>query len=118
MGQWTMDVPGSGPMVPLVRQWAREVLANSPYVRAVELVLSELTTNAIRHSASGEPGGIVHIRLAEMDDDTVRVEIGDDGPRTRPDDHWTAQDAADFGRGLTVVGELAPSWGEEKDPDG
>lgn len=118
MGRWAMDVRGCCSMVPLVRQWVRELLGGSPYVDSVELVLSELTTNAIRHSASAEDGGIIRIKITELDDQIVRVEVGDDGPRTRATDHWTARDAADFGRGLKVVGELAPYWGEEKDSDG
>jgi anti-sigma regulatory factor (Ser/Thr protein kinase) len=75
--------------------------------RALELVVSELFTNAVRHG-----GGDVEVGIA-LDDDVVRVEVRDGGggrPVLRQPDP-TGSDPG--GWGLHVVDQLADSWGSE-----
>jgi anti-sigma regulatory factor (Ser/Thr protein kinase) len=117
MAQWSVDMPGTSAMVPLIRRWVREVLAVSPLADRVELVVSELATNAVRHSASGADGGTLRVEITETPTD-VTASVYDDGPRSGPANDWTADDAADFGRGLKIVNALSSAWGEEKPEEG
>ncbi|WP_173095477.1 ATP-binding protein [Actinomadura verrucosospora] len=69
----------------------------------VELITSELVTNAIRHA------GTVTLVLYLPDDKTAMVEVWDDnpdGPVEAPRDMQ-----AESGRGLFIVGALSRSWG-------
>ncbi|GAA2414831.1 hypothetical protein GCM10010191_26090 [Actinomadura vinacea] len=112
-----LDIPGLPSMVPFARSWVRAFLDMSPLAHAAELVMDELVTNAMRHSASGEDGGSVRVELADQGE-VVRIAVSDDGPRSAPAADWTADEAASFGRGLTIVDALSSSWGEDKDADG
>ena len=74
---------------------------------AMELVVSELFTNAVRHG-----GGEVEVRLSH-DGRVVRVEVTDGGggrPFVRSPD--TSGPMAG-GWGLRLVGELTDDWGTE-----
>lgn len=72
----------SGRAVAGARRWARHV-TGLPATEAndLELVVSELVTNALRHSASGHPGGFVTVRIAFMSASRIRVSVTDGGPR-------------------------------------
>lgn len=76
----------------------------------VELLVSELVTNAIEHAHSG---GSVTVRALRSG---LRVEVADDSPRlpslvpSAPDDP--------SGRGLLIVDRLARRWGADPMPDG
>lgn len=100
----------------------------------VKLVLSELFTNAIRHTRSGAPGGQVVV-LIEPLDDAVRVDVFDQGSgreprivRTRepvalPDPGTPESALADWdpdlsGRGLYLVESLSRTWGVYSHEDG
>ena len=47
------------------------------------LLVSEVTTNALRHTASGTAGGGFRVSY-ELRDDQLRVEVYDAGARTTP----------------------------------
>jgi anti-sigma regulatory factor (Ser/Thr protein kinase) len=78
-------------------------------VNTVRLLISELVTNALRHSDSAEP-----VELHASWNSIVRVEVIDHGdgfmpsPRTRPPEE-------PGGYGLLLVGSLADRWGVETD---
>ncbi len=76
------------------------------------LCLSELATNAIEHSRSGQPGGAftVRVRLHPV----ICVEVADQGgpPTQRRDPDGLR------GRGLTIVAELADDSGIGGDENG
>jgi anti-sigma regulatory factor (Ser/Thr protein kinase) len=79
-------------------------------LRDVQLVVSELVTNSVRHSGSGEP-----IRLrAWAKANGLKVEIADAGRGFEP-----ADDAGDVesegGRGLLILESLADRWGVNLD---
>src|SRR5690348_16554888 len=118
MDEWKVDLPGSPSIVPLSRQWVREILRDAvPHlVGDVELIASEYVTNCVRHStaAEGEP---VHLRIT-LTDDRLRLEVRDGGVRTGPETCWTAEEAADFGRGLDIVATVADEMGDETTPSG
>lgn len=101
----TREFPADRHSVPAARRFASRMLSGSPAeVReAVELMVSELTTNCIRHV---ESSFTVTVKLAN---DSIRVEVSDPGsgmPVMRspgPDDPT--------GRGLRIVEMLAKAWG-------
>ncbi|MEU9858423.1 SpoIIE family protein phosphatase [Streptomyces sp. NPDC047974] len=78
-------------------------------VDTVELLVSELVTNALRYG-EGE------IRLRLLRDRTLVCEVWDAGlvqPRRR-----RAKDTDEGGRGLQLVGLLSASWGSRRTPRG
>jgi anti-sigma regulatory factor (Ser/Thr protein kinase) len=81
----------------------------------VDLMAAEVVTNAVRHTASGRPGG--HVRAAVIvTDGHVRVEITDQGGAdTRP---CIPPYPVLGGRGLLIVHELAARWDWTRDDDG
>ncbi|WP_051467008.1 ATP-binding protein [Actinomadura oligospora] len=98
-----------------VREWVEPLGVAD--VDDLELVTTEIVTNAVRHTASGRPGGGVEVSVrllagrAEASASRVRVEILDDGgasgvPRfpvdTDPLESWE-----ESGRGLAIVAGLA-----------
>jgi serine/threonine-protein kinase RsbW len=79
----------------------------------VALLCSELAANAVRHSASGSPGGQFTVRVAARPGEWAWLEVADQGgpwacPRPR----------ADGGRGLVIVNELADGWDISGDDSG
>lgn len=75
------------------------------------IVVSELATNAIDHSHSGDAGGRFTVRLA-LHEDHVRVVVRDAGPRKgRTPTRRTPQPTAEHGRGLGIVDSLSLRWG-------
>ncbi|GLZ04833.1 hypothetical protein Acsp03_22990 [Actinomadura sp. NBRC 104412] len=80
---------------------------------SVELVVSELCTNAVEHTASGEPGGWFVLEL-EMHPDHVRVAVIDKGTTAKvPALDPAAGLDAESGRGLYIVQALSKAWGSE-----
>jgi anti-sigma regulatory factor (Ser/Thr protein kinase) len=74
------------------------------------LLVSELTTNAIRHAQT-------HFSLcADVTPYGLRVEVAD-GTRDRPV-VMTPEPMEQGGRGMLLVSELADNWGTEPIPDG
>jgi anti-sigma regulatory factor (Ser/Thr protein kinase) len=83
---------------------------------AATLLTSELVTNAIRHTASGGPSGMVTIVVVDVPDGAL-IEVIDDGssvgtPVVRSDL------LAQHGHGLYLVQQLAAQWGFLRDPGG
>jgi anti-sigma regulatory factor (Ser/Thr protein kinase) len=75
----------------------------------MELVVSELVTNAIRYG-----GGPIQLRLIR--DDTLICEVSD-GSTTAP--HLRrARTFDEGGRGLFIVAQLAERWGSRQRADG
>jgi len=93
--------PGQG------RRLVRELLADADrdLVADVELLVSELVTNAIIH-ASSEPRLEVHVRR-----DLVRVAVYDSDPNPPIERDAPPRDLG--GRGLRFVRELSSRWGSE-----
>ncbi|CAN5775117.1 hypothetical protein BH23ACT4_BH23ACT4_09130 [soil metagenome] len=72
------------------------------------LVVSELVSNAVRHSGHGS----VFVSLKQTGDNRVRLEVKDPGPCFDPE-HPPGGD----GMGLQLVSKVADSWGIENDGD-
>ncbi len=86
----------------------------------VELLGSELITNALAHAAPQRRGcRAIQMRVLLLHD-RVRVDVDDPDPMTavqpRPAD--AADLLAEHGRGLLAVDRLAMEWGVRRRPDG
>lgn len=101
-----------GPEAPAVARRAVEAfLVETPIVDEVQLVASELVTNAVLHGCS-EPLEI-HVRSF---DDFARIEVISASLR-RPDREPVArrsQGGSDGGFGLAIVEALSDAWGIEQ----
>lgn len=94
------------------RRWVRMVTglpANE--ASALEVVVSELATNAIKHSESGSPGGFFTVRVAFLDASRIRIAVTDGGPKafgsTRFPRWQGGSPDEDHGRGLVLVRALS-----------
>jgi anti-sigma regulatory factor (Ser/Thr protein kinase) len=114
-----LQLPGHTRAVGQARQFAAEVLGDGfSGLDDVLILVSELVSNAVMHTASGD-GGSVALTVS-VNRDLVRVEVGDQGGASAPrlaDDDGPA-DVLTGGRGLRIVDTLATKWGFEGDESG
>jgi anti-sigma regulatory factor (Ser/Thr protein kinase) len=115
--------PGLPDQVSVARRWLAQMIDGFAAVDDVLLACSELATNAITHSGSGNPGGTFTVRLA-IRQDIVRVEVLDQGGmrlgrQGAPGyERAHADDASQCGRGLTIVAAITDTWGITGDQEG
>lgn len=100
----TIDQPGR------VRADLAEIAGQCPVADELVLLASELATNAIRHSRSGDPGRSFTMLATLYPGDYAWVAVIDEGGawvRKAPDD--------ERGRGLAIVASIAGdgNWGIE-----
>ncbi|MFF3750612.1 ATP-binding protein [Streptomyces sp. NPDC002018] len=121
-----MPLPHKPEAAPRARRHTREVLTlrrvDAELTATVELAVSELVTNAVRHGLClcGCTRGPVSLAILRTEK-RLRVEVADPS-RTPP--RWPAgtgsagQDAWDLaeGRGLLLVTALAADWGDHAGP--
>lgn len=98
--------PSHPSSVPLVRSFVCDEAAHLPWPlnSDVELVASELATNAIQHA-----GTDFDVRV-ELTPGIVFLEVTDAGTDT-PRQNTELRDDASRGRGLHIVERLATDWG-------
>ncbi len=100
--------------VGVARRFVRDVLMTRQVadgvVSTVELLTSEVVTNAILHARSGPQLAV------EVDETVVRVAIRDVSPEL-PVRQLSRLDEVS-GRGVVIVDELASAWGVERERDG
>jgi serine phosphatase RsbU (regulator of sigma subunit)/anti-sigma regulatory factor (Ser/Thr protein kinase) len=98
--------------VPIARRFARAALTGSPTssVEDVELIVTELVTNAVLHGRSPATLRVCHLPGA------IRIEVEDSG-RGMPIRVRNSTEAM-TGRGLGMVGALATAWGVDPGPTG
>jgi serine/threonine-protein kinase RsbW len=101
---------GHPDQVLLARQFVVSALVeDSPIREVARLLVSEVATNAVRHTASGTAEGGFRVSY-ELRDDRLRVEVYDAGSLTTP--QRRAYDLeAPGGRGLELLDALASRWG-------
>ncbi|MGW5282902.1 ATP-binding protein [Streptomyces collinus] len=103
---WGLSCPGFPEEVSRARRWTRDILRGSPLAEDAELIVSELSANAILHTASGWEHGSFHLAVA-VSAQVVAVSVTDDGgSRTAPKAEHQDQDA-EHGRGLGMVSVIA-----------
>ncbi|GAA5010421.1 ATP-binding protein [Kitasatospora paranensis] len=112
---WIAQFPGVPESVGAARKLVRDALPFFPQVGEAELIVSELVTNAILHSRSGLGGALwVEIRRRRG---FIRIAVTDEGSAGSELSYRTAEEVADFGRGLKIVNELADHWGASSEVD-
>lgn len=106
---------GSLSQVRQVRDFVGHLVAEYPAADDIVLLASELATNAIVHTASGN-GGTFTVAVQQTDA-RVRVEVGDAGsakiPVAQP-----CESLRESGCGLALVNKMAASWGHFGGPRG
>ncbi|GAA4908252.1 ATP-binding protein [Streptomonospora salina] len=108
--------------IKLARSWCWRTTGLA-YDRAypILLALSEIYTNAIKHTASGLPGGRVRIDITRLTGN-MRLAVTDQGlrperPVTLPEPRPTCiEDIEEAGRGLSLVEAVSRRWGWEGNP--
>jgi len=84
-----------------------------PTVHDATLIVSELVSNAIAYSRSGQPGGtlIIAVEMAPQPGD-VRIQVCDGGGLEAPVLTASGPDS-EHGRGLAIITALAAEWASE-----
>ncbi|MEU4511987.1 ATP-binding protein [Nonomuraea wenchangensis] len=111
---WRRTFPGTEDQVPQARHFARYLLADSSRRDDAELVVAELTTNAIRHTGSGRSRGTFIVELARTTV-AVTVAVYDCGWGGVPRFGLRCRTHAERGRGLAIVAAVADEVGHEGD---
>lgn len=107
------EIPGANYAARAARNAAKQLLRDTPSPLGEELIadvclaISELVTNAIWYTASGE-GGQVRVEL-EIWPAGMRVAVIDEGPRDTPCP--AADPYEERGNGLVIVEALAAEFG-------
>jgi anti-sigma regulatory factor (Ser/Thr protein kinase) len=115
---WRRVFPGRLDQVARARSWTAMLLADTSRAEDAELILTELVSNALLHTRSGEPGGWfgVEITLGRH----ARIAVHDLGGRPTPQLVCTAPESddvlAEHGHGLRVVQDLAALVGVNGSP--
>ena len=110
----SVTVAGRPERVAVARAFAAGGLGpQHPAGETAVLLVSELVTNSVRHSASGRPGRTVTVTVLSSAEVT-RVQVTDMSgttvPALRP-----GVSGREGGRGLHLVDALAARWGLEQD---
>lgn len=101
--------------IAVARDFVRRVLGPVPVADDAALLVSELCTNALLHTAAGRSGTFVVIVLPRPG--SVRVEVRDGGSGQPPTPH-PIDALAEDGRGLSLVDLIADRWGYSGDCQG
>lgn len=115
MGTWGHEtiLPAEPESASRAREFVRQHLVDHelvPLVDDVQLVASELTTNAVMHARSP-----VTVRLA-LQEGALRIAVADSAPAIPA--ACSAQPLDTHGRGLFIVDCLTEHWGVTAEPDG
>jgi anti-sigma regulatory factor (Ser/Thr protein kinase) len=116
---WTRQFPGRADQVLAVRQWLADLLPDCGARADVLVLASELCTNAIVHSRSGEAGGQFSVDI-DWSPALTRIVIGDQGSAKTPPAAPRIGDVAplgESGRGLLLVDSMADDWGTASRPN-
>ncbi|WP_371598300.1 ATP-binding protein [Streptomyces sp. NBC_00564] len=103
---WGLTCPGFPEEVSRARRWTRDILRGSPLAEDAEVIVSELSTNAILHTASGQESGSFHLALA-VSSQMVAPSVTDDGGNGTAPKVEHQGDDAEHGRGLGMVSAIA-----------
>lgn len=79
----------------------------------IELLVTEVVTNAVIHGPEAHPGGI-GLDILEFDD-MLRIEVRDQGPGFTPSVPERPSLDGEGGRGLYLIDAVADRWGVNGD---
>ena len=105
---WARAFPGMPEQVSAARHFAADLLKGSALRDDAVTVISELFTNAILHTDSGKPGGLITVQISRWRGG-VRIAVTDQGAQGTPVVCLPAADGepAENGNGLFMVSCLA-----------
>ena len=83
LSSWGRAFPGVPRQVKVARHFVAALLDGSPLRDDAVIVISELFTNALQHTYSGRPGGLVVVQVSRWRQG-VRVAVTDQGSAQRP----------------------------------
>jgi anti-sigma regulatory factor (Ser/Thr protein kinase) len=109
----SVTIAGRPERVAVARAFATAVLGQHPAGETAVLLLSELVTNSVRHSASGLPGRTVTVTVLSAGE-VIRAEVADRSGVTVPALRPGGSGLEGGGRGLYLVDCLAARWGFEQ----
>ena len=111
MSYWSRNYyPASLTCLSDLRRFTAQVLRAAPGSDDVVQVVAELAANAILHTDSGKPDGVLTLHVAAFDD-RWQVRIDDLGGSKVPKVQPVAKGDAEAGRGLAIVAALSSEWG-------
>jgi anti-sigma regulatory factor (Ser/Thr protein kinase) len=100
------------------RALIRQVLGSDhPSAHDAQLVASELVSNALAHSRSGQPGGTLTLEVSARSGDVV-IRVNDGGGAVRGPAVQAPGADSEHGRGLRIVDALATDWGTQASASG
>ncbi|KNE83062.1 MULTISPECIES: ATP-binding protein [Streptomyces] len=106
MPTYRRTFPGQPEEIHNARRFTVQCLGDPTTAATAELIVSELATNALRHTTSGTPAGTFHVTLSQTTH-TLTVSVTDAGTTdTKPEFHHPDTEAT-CGRGLGIVATLA-----------
>ena len=108
-GPWIRTFRGTPASVPEARRFVAELLAGCPAREVLMTCVSELSANAIMHTASGGGGQFI-VEVACPRDGVARVAVTDDGGSSVPA-AGSLDLMAEGGRGLAMVAACTSRWG-------
>ncbi|MER6130759.1 ATP-binding protein [Streptomyces sp. NPDC001815] len=103
---WGLTCPGFPEEVSRARRWTRDILRGSPLADDAAVIVSELSANAILHTASGRQPGSFHLALA-ISPQMIALSVTDDGGTGQAPKLEHQDQEAEHGRGLGMVNALA-----------
>lgn len=104
--------PGEERQLHVMRRWLEELFPEHPGLSDIACIAAELATNAIRHTASGRPGGSF-AAVITCRPDVLTIAIADQGGPWEP---LVIDDPdSESGRGLLIVRNLAARVGVRGD---
>lgn len=105
---WARAFPGTPKQASPARRFVTGLLEGSPLCSDAALVLSELFTNAMLHTSSGKPGGLIVVQVTRWRHG-VRIAVTDQGSPGQPVIHEPARrsEPPESGHGLYLAAHLA-----------
>lgn len=113
----SVTFPGSAAFVPSARRFVRGILTSCPRAEDLELIASEMMSNAIRHTPSGQPGGTFTLTVRTRAG-WARVEVSGPGSGEWEHDRDSGCPDDEDGRGLAIINALADTFGHHGDANG
>jgi serine/threonine-protein kinase RsbW len=116
---WARAFPGAPQQAGAARRFVADLLAGSPVRDDAVAVISELFANAVVHTDSGKPGGLVTVQVGRWRRG-VRIAVTDQGSGSVPVIHppTVPRAPAENGNGLFMVSRLARHLGWHDDASG
>jgi anti-sigma regulatory factor (Ser/Thr protein kinase) len=115
--QWGRTFPGTAEHARLAREFVRYLLGDTPIVDDAVLAVSELATNTVQHSRTGQRGGRFTVKIhrwanratVSVTDDGNRLAAATDQPNrtSAPGTNPSGDVPVEGGRGLSIVEAVA-----------